>query len=276
MKILITSPSYTNKHGGILVLHKLSHILNELGYESYMIREHPKLGKCGLNPKFNTKQLDISKIDKVNDIIVYPEIVLGNPYGVANVVRYVLYFNSIRKTYTTWGDKDFWLYYRDEFYDGIKDKNILQIVDSKIDYFKDLKLDRTVDACFLIKKFNKYNQPFIQKHPNNAIEVVGFEDEYYLDIFNKCKRFYSYDNETHISVIAALCGCESIIVPRDGISKEEWLRKNQTRQYGIAYGLDDLDNCKNVDKLRSSYYKLESEQKLQTKIIFERILNKIP
>ena len=35
-KFLIFTPSYNENSGGVVVLHKLCHVLNELGYESYV------------------------------------------------------------------------------------------------------------------------------------------------------------------------------------------------------------------------------------------------
>jgi phosphatidylserine decarboxylase len=35
-KIIIGAPSYTNKHGGIIALHRLCHILNNLNYDAYI------------------------------------------------------------------------------------------------------------------------------------------------------------------------------------------------------------------------------------------------
>ena len=53
------------------------------------------------------------------------------------------------------------------------------------------------------------------------------------------------------SSYAAACGCLSIVVPEDGISKDEW-RPNWNRGefgYGIAYGFDDINYAKETQKL---------------------------
>ena len=61
-----------------------------------------------------------------------------------------------------------------------------------------------------------------------------------LEVFNRHEIFVSYDSETAASVIAALCGCLSIIVPREGHKKEDLL---PCFHFGIAYGLDDLSSA---------------------------------
>ena len=44
-----------------------------------------------------------------------------------------------------------------------------------------------------------------------------------IEMFAAAERFYSYDAASQISVEAALAGCLSIVVPVEGISKEQWL-----------------------------------------------------
>jgi hypothetical protein len=69
-------------------------------------------------------------------------------------------------------------------------------------------------------------------------------------IFNEYSYFYSYDTLTFLTILAALCGCISIVYPIEGVSKYEWLKKtacypyikynNLDNLYGIAYGVDDI------------------------------------
>lgn len=271
-KIIVASPDYTTKYGGIVVLHKLSHILNEIGFDSYMVNHTGDARVVKLNNNFNTKNINASYIDKEHDIIIYPEIVKGNPYNVNKSVRYVLYYNKLQNTYTTWGDNDFWIYYGDEFYDGMRDKNILTIYDTKVHYFRDLNENRHIKSCFLIKKGNDYNHVSKNYHPVNSLEINNWEDSYLLDIFNRCETFYSYDYNTYISIIAALCGCKSIIVPLKNISANDFRATNVDRAYGIAYGSDDIQSCNTLDSLRTSLINKETEQCVETSHIITKII----
>jgi hypothetical protein len=273
MKIIISSPSYTTKHGGVITLHKLSHLLNEIGFESYMVNYNGNLGKIDLNPMYNTRNIDWKDIDKENDIIVYPEITGGNPYNFKKCVRYILYHTSQKNIHNTWGENDFWIYFVDQFYDGIKDKNILTVRDTKVDFFKDLGLERTEDSCFTIRKGNRYKHISKNYHPKNSFEIKESNDKTILELFNKYKRFYSYDADTYLSIIAALCGCESIIVPLEEVSAEEWKSKNEHRRYGIAYGNEDIENCKNVDKLKQQLVNTEKNQYISVNDMFDKIVD---
>ena len=132
----------------------------------------------------------------------------------------------------------FCLYYDDLWYDGLRDKNILTVRETKLNYFKNLNLERDTEACFTYRKKHHEVGSLNIIHPPDAIEIpFSISDEELLEIFNKCKRFYSYDLETYLNVIAVACGCESVIVPYKGLTKEE----AKVFKYGVAYGLDDLE-----------------------------------
>ena len=72
-------------------------------------------------------------------------------------------------------------------------------------------------------------------------------------IVNEYSYFYSYDPLTFISIIAALCGCVSVVYPISNKSKSEWIKETwiypyikETNQelYGVAYGIEDIENSK--------------------------------
>jgi len=58
MRIIIASPSYNPSIGGVIVLHKLCHILNNLGYDSYLtstMKLNGQLEYFYMNENYNTK-----------------------------------------------------------------------------------------------------------------------------------------------------------------------------------------------------------------------------
>ena len=59
-------------------------------------------------------------------------------------------------------------------------------------------------------------------------------------IFKRVKTFISYDTYTAYSRFAVLCGCESVVVPDEGVTKEQW-RPNPADRYGVAYGFSDIE-----------------------------------
>jgi len=277
-RIIIATPSFNPSIGGCLVLHKLSHVLNTLGYDSYLtttVKLNGQLDYFILNEDYNTKiAVDI---DTQNDIVLYPEIESGNPLGCDNVVRYLLNKYHLpsegSNVMATWGEKDYWLYSHEHFYDGLRDRNFLHIIESKLDIYKDYNIPRTIDSCFTYRKRSGEIQNLNIIHPSNSVEIgYNMSDQDLINIFNSSKRFYSYDYETYLNQLAALCGCESIIVPYKNIKKEDLINKLPALKYGVAYGLDDLEYANSTRSfLRDHLQRLDDQQYIDTKIAFEKI-----
>lgn len=266
-RIVITAPPYTDASGGIIALHKLCHMLISSHVDAYLFPLNG--GNIITNPQY--KSAVTYSIDE-SDIVIYPEIVWGNPLNVKCVVRYIMNDGHItlnRKD--TWEDSDFWLYYSELFYDGLREKNILTILESFVDFYEDKKLERTIKSCHTFRK--NPNPKQILHDPATSIQIhPGHSRLDLLDIFNKCERFYSYDKKTYLNTIAALCGCNSIIVSDDYSDYDKIITNTPSTKYGVAYGLHNLDHIeKTKHKLRPSLRELESNQYKDLK----RILSKI-
>jgi hypothetical protein len=94
-------------------------------------------------------------------------------------------------------------------------------------------------------------------HPPDSQEITREHTQMEcINIFNHHKYFISYDSLTFLSVIAALCGCISIVKKVDGLSKHDWLNTTGVAEYlkvsgedmlfGIAYGDEELEKATNT------------------------------
>jgi hypothetical protein len=108
INFLIASPPYTHIFAGVQVLHDLCHALNELGHNAAIIffhsgdgQEKPYQWSLSNRPDLYVEgnsryQLPLDNPQKTiaeflkNGIMIYPEIIKGNPIGAKNVVRYIL------------------------------------------------------------------------------------------------------------------------------------------------------------------------------------------
>ena len=277
-RIIITAPSYNPSIGGGLVLHKLCHVLNILGYNAYLyptLKQNGTLDIFYLNENYKTEIA--TEFNPEKDIVLYPEIEPGNPLGVKNVIRYILnkfHLPEHDNSMSTWGENDYWLYSHEHFYDGIKEPNYLHIIESKLDIYKDYGLERKINACFTYRKRTEEKNDLNIIHPIDAIEIgYNVQDQELINMFNSCKRFYSYDYETYLNQLASLCGCESIIVPYKNIKKEDLIEKLPALKYGVAYGLENLEYANSTRHLlREHLQNLEDQQYTDVKIAFEKIL----
>ena len=243
---VVYSHPYDIKCGGITVIHYLVKLINERynnnnKYQAKLFMHNNIRYK---NPFCN----DFAQIDEINDntVVIYPEIISGNPLNAKNVVRWILLELGIEMPldhYKKWGLND--LVYHWETKENTTNYKQLSCPFLNTTIFKNNNNSERTKTCYLIKK-----APFIHKniinymHPPNSICIDNLSLQEINNIFNEYKYFYSYDPNTAYVIFAAICGCIPIIYPIDGISEEEYF---SSRIYnfngtiynkGIVYGND--------------------------------------
>tara|TARA_R110001606_G_scaffold395664_2_gene568560 strand:- start:193453 stop:194397 length:945 start_codon:yes stop_codon:yes gene_type:complete len=283
-KFLIYAPSYNENNGGSIVEHKLCSILNNLGYEAYL---HPlytrffeinkntyhlsfrtlvgfivstirKLYKdfriyknFKMNPAMNTQLFDQKNTNFGEDwVIIYPEIAFGNPLKAKNVVRWLLHQPGFHTGQVFYGQNELIFKFNSAIDDfdhvGCKTSdNELKVIHYPLEfYYNDKSLERKGTAYCLRKGKDK----LIQHDLTDSVLIDGKSHKEVADIFRQVKTFVSYDTYTAYSIFAVLCGCESIVVPDEGVSEDEWYPNEQDR-WGISYGFDNMENAKNTASL---------------------------
>lgn len=273
MKFIICSFTYNPRWGGIIALHKLGMELAQLGYEVNLLADKTIEGSnCILRSESEIHALINQDPDY---IVVYPEVIKGNPWAARHVVRWVLYHPGVNGGDTEYDPTEIIFCYNKFFVKDTKyeDAPVLFTFNSNREIFKDLGLKRSGD-CYLIKK--GANKDF--KIPTDAtvIDQITVDnpniDLDLLEVFNKHERFISLDHASYHSVQAALCGCTSIVIPEEGTPKDEWLDKLPLNRYGIAYGLNDTEWAnKTQDKVLTNLIELENEAKESIKAFIKNI-----
>jgi hypothetical protein len=181
--------------------------------------------------------------DKDQTVVICPEILKGTPLQAKNVVRWVMNTpgvcggdgvfraNEHIFLYHTWFNVN-------KTYDV---KGVLTAIDldHHLKTFVDEKLPTRKGGAYLIRKgrFKKHNQ-----HPDDFVKADNLlskmTDEEASKFFNSIEKFISYDDMTFITVQAALCGCQVVIIPGHGDRSKENLKKSNPI-FGVAYGFDD-------------------------------------
>lgn len=67
-------------------------------------------------------------------------------------------------------------------------------------------------------------------------------------VINRVGRCISFDLYTIYSHFAALCGCDSIVIPAKGLTKEAWY-PDPADSYGLAYGFEDIEEAQRTRPL---------------------------
>jgi hypothetical protein len=245
----------------------------------------------------NTPKEDIVTVDILcarNNVVIYPEDVIGNPSEQKYVVRWLLFFPIPLAVQHYSFENDYICFFSDyifNLYDNlckninienhltnkINKVNILRIFHFKNDFYKDKNYKRE-GGTFIIRKGyppntfilhkNCRDHKIINKNLKLGLEYnhwMSTSHEEMINIFNSKKVFISYDPFTFTNIIASLCGCDSVVNKIPGVSYEKWKNSDPFNKYGVAYGVENIEEAsKTRDKLEEHIYSmfLENENNL--------------
>jgi hypothetical protein len=292
----VFAPPYNENIGGYIALHKLCDLINQQGKPCFLVplfnnneisvlnwqaslrqtlaqlnhyenmcrdpeRFYPR------NPNFNTPIFkgninDISKYK--NAVVIYPEIINGNPLNAKNVARWLLHdpgFHS-GKIHFSKGEVQF--RYSD-YFDPVITRNIetapniLNLIDIPWALYQEN--DKTIERKGTAYAVRKGKGKKLVHDLNDSICIDGKSHSEIAHIFKHIKTFISYDTETFYSSLAVVSGAISVVIPdSDTITSE--VRQTRPIENGIAYGFDDIPRAMStkqmlIDKLK----KMESDSK---------------
>lgn len=208
----------------------LNHFFPSRGFKKkyfpeYFQAPHLKQCKIQINPFFSNK----------NTVVLYPEIVYGNPLNAKNVARWLLYYNRYPNDTSAYGKNDMFFSYRKIFNDNQLNPNqrIVKITCFDHKLYKQTNFSKRNGSCFIIRKGqNRTDLP--QKMNGIVIDLLPEEEK--VKIFNQCEFCYCYDTQTFYSSIASICGCKTIVVPEPGKTRKDYRGCDDNPHYGIAYG----------------------------------------
>jgi hypothetical protein len=248
-------PDYVSYIGGATVPHTLANQLSLLGENVYLYANSTNL-------KYNITCIPWGteiEFDKRNTIVIFiagdgehtwEHNVPGFLKDAPNIVRWLV--NNQTRIYPS-KDK-FYTYHK--YWDILKEQRIdgeLSVIEIDHELFKNKGLQRK-GTCYLMKgnlDINKEPERIFHKPEDLCIDSILYnipdpeKMKFYSELFNQMEYFISYTPFTFTSVLAAMCGCKSIVIPKDEydgekFDKEKWLNEIWCAKYGIAVGLDDL------------------------------------
>lgn len=175
-----------------------------------------------------------------NAIVIYPEVIYGNPLNAKNVVRWFLYYNRYPNDPYAYGEHDLFICYRQQFND-VKlnpQKYQLYMGHYDLDLYKRTNYGERHGKCYCVRKgADRSDLP--ESFDGPIIDQLSEEEK--VKMFNECEYFISYDTQTAYSSIAAMCGCISVIVPEPGKTKADYRSSDDGATYGIAYSFDEKE-----------------------------------
>ena len=258
MKFVIATGSFDERSGGILVLHLLCQRLTEAGEDAslwpmdrprWQFWRNPRRYIGWLGYHITRRQGRFNKgpfanrlargRDLADAVVIYPEVVTGNPLCARAVVRWLLHKPGFHSGRIGFGADDLLFFFQKAFYEpalGDYGDNRLALTWWNEVYRLTNHGERN-GSCYLIKK--GHGRPIVHDLKDSVlIDTMTAAEK--ADIFNKTKYFYCYDPYTLYARYAALCGCIPIIIPEPGMSRDQWVPYEEER-YGVAYGEEEID-----------------------------------
>lgn len=265
LPIVVYLPEINPHSGGMTTMHKLCQLLNDATEDprrvAYVVPGRTKTRNVtfdDITPEFldsfKYHRSDIVPHELIrsrNYIALYPEVIPGNPLRAKHVIRWILLIppSGISKS---WKPTDRIIEFLPVF---------LHLYNKRHPELPDLVPCASLFApfcnhtypnhrgvrsgtCFTVRKaFACWHTSRSIQLMHDPVDSIRFEPGYSLeqekqiDVFHKCERFYSYDCFTFLSVIAAMCGCLSIVAPAMDLTLDEFYKLGGPLvQNGIAYG----------------------------------------
>ena len=273
-EFIVMAPPYDDRSGGSIVLHHLCHLINEGGGKSALVplvknRLVSSLGRpinladClsmlwaslkgrrkrsfKLNPNLNTPVLyDVSHIAKRhNVVVVYPEIIAGNPLNARHVARWLLHEPGFHTGNIFFCRGEVQFAFSDRF-SPVRAAG-LEIAPFLLDIFvvpwvtyKAEPHQLRKGTAYAIRKGK--GKAMVHDLANSTL-IDGLAPAKVGQVFSRVETFISYDPHTMYSAFAVMAGCESVVIPDPGIPEEVWC-PNEVGRAGIAYGFVDLERAR--------------------------------
>ncbi|PSU50911.1 hypothetical protein C9J12_02790 [Photobacterium frigidiphilum] len=261
-KIIIVTGCYDENIGGSIVPHQLCKYVNKYtDYDCYMYRAYiyPSFRDGSITKSLwvlfstlakrfllkiksipdNSKYLLYRKPRNLDDyVVVYLDGMADNPLNAKNVVRLLLHNPGYFSKEVHYNCGELYFLYGPHFnsvniLDSETSKNFVDIKFFNTELYNSKSLIENRDGvCHLVRKGKVRDIDF---DLSSSVLIDGKSHKEIAAIFKRSKYYISFDTESAYSILAALCGCISIVVPIQGVNKITW-QPDEKFRYGVAYG----------------------------------------
>ncbi|POA99849.1 hypothetical protein C2134_04570 [Chromobacterium sinusclupearum] len=230
----ICAPGFTRVSNGVRAMHLLCHYLNKLGEEAYVFSPEtdPKLR----TPYLTQDIVDRHKATQRSPIVVYPEVVHGNPLNAAAVVRYILNHPGLLGGPKDYPESDMLVFWHQDYVDSAKypDPSFIFIpsIDTGIFNNDDNAHDRKRDKVLVYPgRYKQAQQDYPELFRDSIVITYDWPQshEELAALLRQGKVLYTFANSAIISE-ALLCGCPVVI-------KETVYSRKPEERAGVALGL---------------------------------------
>ncbi len=243
IKFIVLAPQYNHKSAGICVLHKLCDSLNRLGHFATMVLSLPENYQYSSNQRFYKSNDEIYFLKDIYEyqtflnegVVIYPEIVTGNPLNAPRVVRYMLNKEgNVAGNKTLASDKDFILAFSKEFHSNphavltcinnnpiFSDENTAPVEKRTLNLTYVGK-GSTHQVCSIIPNSVEINR----QYPVNKAELAI--------LLKNTRYFFSWDTVSQINIDALFSGAIPVFMSPKPFKNFEELHKSELGKFPFA------------------------------------------
>lgn len=269
----IVTPPYSRFSAGFKALHLLCHSLNRIGHNAFVLimpdlpaglpAVHPDL----LTPRLTQDIVDFHYREKRTPVVVYPEIIAGNPLGAPVVARYILNFPGLLGGSNNFPSEEMLFGYSRVLSSavGFPDQ-VLFIPVSDTNVFHPGSPDQPRSgSCFYAYKYRLQHGGQLFAQTRDSLEITREQTpEQLADIFRRSKRLYCYEN-TAIALEATMCGCPAIFLPNPHLT--EMISSDELGRVGIAWG----DSPEEVDRAEATVHQAFENYRASEALFWEHL-----
>jgi hypothetical protein len=217
---LVSAPSYTHKSGGVRALYRLCHHLNAAGYHAAIA---PWVGHtAGKNDWLAPEHR--GPVDE--SIVIYPEVVGGNPLGADRVVRWALNNPGLLAGDRVFPDSEMVFTYNPARLALVSESVSKPLGAARVLYvplvdptyiYPDSRVQKTMDCFFTHKGVAlRAARPLPNESDLQALEAVTPTMADLGAVLRRTRTLYSYDHASTVLKEAAVSGCRVQVVHEDG------------------------------------------------------------
>ena len=233
-----------------------------------------KIRQFQTNPAFSTPVIDGDAFDQPDPfsgkIIIYSEIINGNPLQARRVARWLLHNPGFHTGKIHFGLDEIHFRFSHEtipaVVPGLRVSDLyLTILHIPWEYYN---MDNVpVDRPFIAYSLRKGAHKSLIHDVEGSILIDDKPHDQVAAIFKKSHLFLSYDSRSAYSQFASLCGCDSVIVPDPGVAEDAFFKSPESR-FGVSYGFDGVEAARGSRQLLAQQLKRLETDNLNKALAF--------
>lgn len=258
----IYAPDYRRTSSGIRVMHMLCDALIRSGYEAYVTAE--VLSPEFMTPRLTDEVASAHRSQGLEPIVVYPEIVNGNPLKGTVVVRYILNRPGFLAGGADYGKEDIlFAYSRDLVMPGMSEDQVMLLPPFDLNIFcppsDPLKRVKGKTCYYLGRQGELTIDPALL--PPDAVEITPHWPaswEEMAELFQQCEFFYCCGSSA-LATEAGLCGCLTVVIVEEGAPR---IGVTEAQSPGVAWGMapEELEHARlTLPQVRDVWLKLQKD-----------------